>query len=1275
MKKLLILLLFPLYLFGQTTNQNYIRTKVYKTESTQPSPQIVDGIVYYDGLYRPIQSITANASGNGKDVVQPVVYEAGGRQLKQYLPYVNDAQTSSSLNYQNNTSVISGINTMYLAKFPGELSSTAPNPYSEVKLESSSLGRVQEMAAPGSDWSMTSGAHTIKYEYDVTPAFSQTDDKKVYRFVVTFANGDYTQPSLSVGQSAQGMYQKTVIHDENWTAADGDDKTRIVYTDNLGRTVLERRYAGTSQMDTYYVYDIFGNLTYVLTPKAMDALIRVDETPFGSSYTINAATLAGLCYTYKYDSRNRVIEKRVPDKGNEYFVYDKLNRVVFSQTDVNITGTTPDNKWLFSKYDIHGRIAYTGFHTNSATRATLQAAVDAQTSFNESKATATTYFTNGGIDVYYTNSVLPTANIEVLTVNYTDDYVFNKAGMTVPATTAYHTTTTATKGLPTGSVVKILDNASPNIITTILGYDAKANAIYAANTNPYYSTNNIIEAKVDFTAQVQEMKTRHTRSSTTLTLIDKFTYDAIGRPLQHTQNINGGAYQLIALNAYDNIGRLIQKKTGDATAPWQTVDYGFNLRGWLKNINDTGATLGGTNGADLFAFKINYNTKDNTNSVALYNGNIAETAWKTANDNKLRMYSYVYDGANRLKDATYITPSGTSENFTESVTNYDKNGNIRALSRWGFKTSTSTYEKIDQLTYSYTATSNQILRVADATAVTDGFKDGATAPTEYTYTADGNMKSDLNKGITLVEYNYFNQPTKVTFTTGEVITYVYDALGNKMKKTLVQGSTTTYSEYNDGFIYKKVNSGSSDLQYFSIEGGYVTKDLGVFKYVFQYTDHLGNVRMSYTKDGSGNIAVVEDNQYYPFGLKHQGYSLSSTLGNELAGKLKFNGQEYEQAAALNMYEMDFRQYDPALGRFHAIDLLAEYMPNMSPYSFGFDNPVAFTDASGLFPTEGAAYAYMNATGVRGAVYKDPDGQWWINSNGVYYTQNSNGDVFIFDLSQSQSGENSGDIMSAGYGGSGASGSIGNWTSNWGPILGTGFTGLGGNGVSGLPGGSSGGVLGGTVGSNGAAGGMAGGSPTGSAGGMVGGSPTGSVGGSLTGTVGGGSGTGTTLGSFAGVLDGFQNVMDVIGTFDPTGIADGINAAVYLARGDYQNAAIAAIAILPFGDVAKGYKFAVRGIQKHHIIPKAVYKKIPELKNIMKLEGGHNLKKIPTPFHGNHPKYNDFVTSRIMDLERAGNLNSDAIQALQRELSEGINKAYDVWREGGGNLNDYFKIRF
>jgi RHS repeat-associated protein len=91
--------------------------------------------------------------------------------------------------------------------------------------------------------------------------------------------------------------------------------------------------------------------------------------------------------------------------------------------------------------------------------------------------------------------------------------------------------------------------------------------------------------------------------------------------------------------------------------------------------------------------------------------------------------------------------------------------------------------------------------------------------------------------------------------------------------------------------------------------------------VFNYTDHLGNTRLSYTKDTTtGSLKILEENNYYPFGLKHNSYNVDNL---QLEYKYKYNGKELQDELGLNMYDYGARNYDPALGRWMNIDPLAE----------------------------------------------------------------------------------------------------------------------------------------------------------------------------------------------------------------------------------------------------------------------------------------------------------------------------------------------------------------
>ncbi|SNZ01914.1 hypothetical protein [Flagellimonas pacifica] len=137
---------------------------------------------------------------------------------------------------------------------------------------------------------------------------------------------------------------------------------------------------------------------------------------------------------------------------------------------------------------------------------------------------------------------------------------------------------------------------------------------------------------------------------------------------------------------------------------------------------------------------------------------------------------------------------------------------------------------------------------------------------EYGYDANGNMTSDRNKGILDIDYNHLNLPTKVAMGGG-TISYIYDAMGTKLKKKV--GATGPITEYAGNFIYENGN-----LQFFNHPEGYAASDgNGGYYYVYQYKDHLGNVRLSYMDD-NGTLEIVEENNYYPFGLERIGYNNS-----------------------------------------------------------------------------------------------------------------------------------------------------------------------------------------------------------------------------------------------------------------------------------------------------------------------------------------------------------------------------------------------------------------
>jgi RHS repeat-associated protein len=228
------------------------------------------------------------------------------------------------------------------------------------------------------------------------------------------------------------------------------------------------------------------------------------------------------------------------------------------------------------------------------------------------------------------------------------------------------------------------------------------------------------------------------------------------------------------------------------------------------------------------------------------------------------------------------------------------------------------------------------------------------------------MITDQNKAITSIKYNHLNLPSEIVFKgTNRKINYLYNANGTKKQKSVTNGALITTTDYLDGFQYSKTGSAVVLLDFFPTAEGYVKNTVvsGVnnYNYIYNYTDHLGNIRLSYTYEtATSSLKIVEENNYYPFGLKQNGFNMTKETYDWINGsnglkirpavrlsyQYKYNGKELQDELGLNMYDYGARNYDPALGRWMNIDPLAEKYPNISPYVYVANNPINAIDPDG-----------------------------------------------------------------------------------------------------------------------------------------------------------------------------------------------------------------------------------------------------------------------------------------------------------------------------------------
>ena len=587
----------------------------------------------------------------------------------------------------------------------------------------------------------------------------------------------------------------------------------------------------------------------------------------------SSANLDLYAFQYKYDGRNRCIWKKLPGAGYMEMVYDNADRLVFSQ-DGNQRALTSGN-WTYYKYDGLNRLTEQGVCTNKVT----------------------TSGTTVHIRNYYDNYAFR-AQAGFNNSNFPDDASGNG------------------KGALTASVATVL--GSSNKIYTAHYYDIKGRVVKTVQSNPLGGYD-VAATVYTFTNKPATVTHTHTASGkTTRTEVYTYSYNHADRLLK-VEHTLGGTKITLADYAYDNLGRLQSKSLhGSAT---NKLTYAYNVRGWLTGISGT-----------KFTQNLYYNTG---NGTARYNGSISSMTWKAGNESTVRGYKFTYDGLDRLLNATYGETAGINANtdrFSENVTAYDKNGNIKTLQRYG-QTGASTYGLIDNLTF--TLGGNQLTRVDDTVTASayNGsfeFKDGVKQANEYAYDANGNLTKDLNKGITNISYNCLNLPSVVTFSDGSTITYTYAADGTKLKTVHKTGSTTTTTDYCGNVVYE---NGVQKL--LLTDEGYVT--LSDNKYHYYLKDHQGNNRVVINQSGT----VEETNHYYPFG------GVFASAGN--VQPYKYNGKEYDGKKGLNWYDYGARMYDAALGRFMTVDPLAEKYYPMSPYGYCLNNPIKFIDADGRLP--------------------------------------------------------------------------------------------------------------------------------------------------------------------------------------------------------------------------------------------------------------------------------------------------------------------------------------
>ena len=831
---------------------------------------------YLDGLGRPVQTVQHRQSPLGQDVVQPVAYDGLGRQPRQYLPYVAPAPDAASAVVGAYRPAALGEQDQYYrqGRVPG-LPQTGVA-YAETQFEPSPLHRVLAQGAPGESWDLHA-ADNHALSFTERPNALALGDS-VRRLVPGY--GSEREDLVDAGWYADGELWVKTTQDEQrqWARTYADQQGQVV----LKQVALQGGATPGQWLSTYYVFDDFGRARATLPPLAVLRLRK-------NGWQVPGAGVERLLFRTHYDGRGRVTEKQVPDQdGYQYLVYDQLDRPILSQ-DV---AQQARGQWLATKYDALGRVVYSALLTRAGqSREQLQAQADQAGVLFE--APSSTPLAVGGTRqqaVYYSNQAFPglSGTDQLLTVHYYDSYDFDQNGT---PDAAYAPPTEAqlggvvpgadarVRGLPTRQLVRVpgTPETEPGAwLSTTSFYDEQARPIQVQSRNAR-GGQDVSTTRYDFAGQaLGSYATHRVPGQPALAVQQQQTYDHAGRLLSTTQTLAGEQAQRLASHAYNELGQLRQKVLG---ASLQTLDYRYNIRGWLTHVNDPDQP----DPQDLWSLQLSYDQGFAQNQ---YTGNLAGQRWRSRADGVERAYGYRYDALSRLLQGDFIARSGTGQttlaapwsqersNYRFWAADYDAAGNLLTLRRRGLvaaatRKSPAQFAETDNLRYRYQPasgsepSSNRLQRVDDlAPAPTafgtklperpdfsDGPTAGATVP-DYSYDAAGSLSSDKNKNITAITYNYQHLPVRLAWANGDVLEYRYAASGQKVAKlATAAGKATVRTDYLGPWQYEAdtlrwltTSEGRALRLYQKDAAGQVTVKTA---YEYGIKDHLGNLRVAF----------------------------------------------------------------------------------------------------------------------------------------------------------------------------------------------------------------------------------------------------------------------------------------------------------------------------------------------------------------------------------------------------------------------------------------------
>ena len=449
------------------------------------------------------------------------------------------------------------------------------------------------------------------------------------------------------------------------------------------------------------------------------------------------------------------------------------------------------------------------------------------------------------------------------------------------------------KSLHTGSIRTSLSPQQTVRMPEAYYYDLHGRLVQSNGRNHLGGKDRYL-ARYDFTGRPVQTRESHSSSASGSQrgLTTTLAYDHDGRLSSQRLALSSATIPMTTNYSYDEAGRLSEKTLGPTP-----VSYAYNVRGWIGKIASA-----------PFVSELRYENP-RYGGAPLYSGMVSQWTWKHGQQPE-NDYVFSYDGVGRLVAAKHFVDGARTDGYTERGIRYDANGNLLAISR------TAGGAVSDSLRF--TLGGDVLLDVS------------GTSTGVFEYDPSGNLVKD---GLNRLEFSYncLNLMQTVQTTVGaSKAQFTYGSDGRKLSARAGTGGF----EYLGSLIYAYRGGTLSLAQAVTDEG--TIQSAGVNYFI---RDHLGSVRA--VVDHTGKI--VERNDYYPFGGRHENASLPLTGVN----RYKFGGKETLEPVSLDMLDFGARFYDPRIARWNTQDPLAEKYFSLSPYNYCAGNPITLVDPTGM----------------------------------------------------------------------------------------------------------------------------------------------------------------------------------------------------------------------------------------------------------------------------------------------------------------------------------------